>query len=60
MGDWKQREKKLEKRTRNKGLYKAFKQDMSKDKELQRRKRQEIQAKIKEQDSRIGDADLED
>jgi len=61
MGDWKHREKKLEKRTKDKGLYKAFKQDSKNDKDgEQRKKRQDIQAKIRERDSAMGDIDLEE
>lgn len=61
MGDWKHREKKLEKRTRNKGIYKAFTQDIRGDKDgSKRKKRQDIQAKIQAQESSIGDTDLED
>ena len=42
-------------------MARAFKQDIKTDNEkIQRKKRQDIQAKIKEQDSRIGDVDLED
>jgi len=61
MGDWRHREKKLEKRTKNKGMYKAFTQDIRNDKDgSKRRKRQEQQAKIQAQDDSIGDTDLEE
>ena len=61
MGDWKHREQKIEKRIKNKGMYKAFVQDIRNDKDgTKRRKRQEQQAKIKAQESSIEDADLEE
>jgi len=61
MGDWKHREKKLEKRTKNKGIYKAFTQEARPDKDgTKQRKRQEQQAKIKAQESSVGDTDLEE
>ena len=61
MGDWRHREQKLEKRTKNKGMYKAFTQDIRNDKDgIKRRKRQEQQAKIQAQDDSIGDTDLEE
>ena len=61
MGDWRNRDKKLAKRKDTKQMARAFKQDIKTDNEkIQRKKRQDIQAKIKEQDSRIGDVALED
>ena len=42
-------------------MYKAFKQDSKNDKDgEQRKKRQDIQAKIRERDSAMGDIDLEE
>ena len=61
MGDWRHRAKKLEKRTKDKEIYKAFTQDIRPDKDgTKRKKRQDIQAKIQAQESNVGDTDLEE
>ena len=61
MGNWQHREKKLAKRTRDKGMYKAYTQDIRGDKAgIKRKKRQDIQAKIQAQDTSLGDVDLEE
>ena len=59
MSNWRQRDKKLDKRSKNKGFHKAFKQTQNTLDIHQRIKRQEIQAKRKEQDETLGNSDME-
>jgi len=59
MSNWKQRDKKLEKRTKNKEFHKAFKQSTTQTDYTKRMRRQAVQDRIKEQDGGLGDSEME-
>ena len=59
MAKWQRREKKLQNKNSTKGMQKAFKKKDT-DYLQQRIKRQDIQAKLKAQDTGIGELDMEE
>jgi len=60
MGNWQQREKKLQKKSRVKTIQKGYQQKDISIEHSKRLRRQDIQAKIKEQEGNVDDVDLEE
>ena len=59
MGNWQHREKKLQKKSRIKGMERGYSRKDTTTEDSKRLRRQDIKAKIREQEGGIDDVDME-